>query len=455
MPNPIIAIVGRPNVGKSTLFNRISHCRAAITKDVPGVTRDNIYYDAKYNDTNFTIMDTGGLLIGGAGAEDEMSQWIKKGVLLGIDEATVIIHLLDGKEGLMPDDYDIADIIQKSGKQTITVVNKIDAEINLDRIYDFYPIGKELFPVSAEHGFEFDELMEQIVLCLTDYQTIEDYKDFPKIAIIGRQNVGKSTIVNALLGKERMMVSPIGGTTRDAVDSICKYYGKEFVIIDTAGMRKRARVNEDIERMSVTRAIRSIDRCDVAIFVIDANAGIVDQDKKIAGLIEKSGKGMIVVFNKWDLIPENHEERYKTLVTELKRELWFLEYVPIMTVSALTKLRLTKIFPIIENVIEQRKKRITTGELNRLLIGVERNISSHKGKEVKLKYMTQVDIEPPVFAIFSNFPDAVKIQHLRHLERLIRQEYGFEGTPIRVFVKKKPLIERVRRHNLKAEKYSK
>ncbi|MBF0472586.1 MAG: ribosome biogenesis GTPase Der [Nitrospirae bacterium] len=434
MSKPIVAIVGRPNVGKSTLFNRITHSKAAITLDEPGVTRDCICYDARYEDTTFTVMDTGGLLIDG---DDEMALWIKKGVLLGIDEAAVIIHLLDGKDGLMADDFDIAAIIQKSGKKHITVVNKIDFETNLNRIYDFYPIGKELFPVSAEHGFGFEELMEQIVLSLSNYQTIEDDTERIKIAIIGRQNVGKSTIVNALLGRDKMMVSSIGGTTRDAVDSVCRYYGREYIIIDTAGMRKKARVNEDIEHMSVVRAIRAIDRCDIAIFVVDASVGMVDQDKKIAGLIERSGKGMIVLFNKWDLVTE-HEKRYKELSLELQRELWFLEYVPKLTISGLTKLRLTKIFPVIEKIIAERKKRVGTGELNRLIQETARNIASYKGKEVKLKYMTQVTVEPPGFAVFSNFPEAIKVQHLRHIERLIRQEYSFEGTPIRVFVKKNP-----------------
>lgn len=439
MSKPIVAIVGRPNVGKSTLFNRITHSRSAATLNIPGVTRDCNYNDARYNDCSFTVMDSGGINIDG---EDAQSLWIKKTVLQGIDEAAIIIHLLDGKEGLMPDDHDIAEIIQKSGKKTITAINKIDFETNLDRIYDFYPIGRDIFPVSAEHGYGMEELMEQIVLLLDNYQTKKDDKKTDldqgqtvKIAILGRQNVGKSTIVNALLGKERMMVSPIGGTTRDAVDSVCRYYGKEFIIIDTAGMRKKARVNEDIEHMSVIRAIRSIDRCDIVIFVIDAQAGIVEQDKKIAGLIERSGKGMIVLFNKWDLITE-HEQRYKTLVKELQRELWFLEYVPILTISGLTKLRLTKIFPIIEHIQKERKKRIGTGQLNRLIETAQRNIASYKGREVKIKYMTQVSIEPPQFTIFSNFPEAIKTRHLRHIERLIREEYSFEGTPIRVFVKK-------------------
>ncbi len=434
MPKPIVVIVGRPNVGKSTLFNRMTESHTAIVEDIPGVTRDRNYLDAEWEDKQFVVVDTGGFYPEPA---DDIFSDIKEQALFAMEEGDVVIHLLDGKDGLTPADMELARAVRVSGKKVLWAVNKIDGPTREDRLYDFFPIGtEELWPLSAATGYGYDDFMDKLVELLPAYK--EEKISYPKIAVVGRPNVGKSTLVNALLSKNRMIVGPVPGTTRDSVDSICTYYGKKYLLIDTAGIRKKDRHGYSIDRFAMVRAIRSIERCDVALIVVDAGSGIVDQDRKIAGIVQEYGKGSVFLLNKWDLIAEP-EVAYKRFGSEMKRKLWFMQHSPLLTVSALEKKRVTKIFPVVDEIIDERKKRIPTAELNKRL---EDRISAisfpmFKGKTVKVSYITQVKTEPPAFAVFTNFPAALKDEHIRHIERIVRTYFPFKGTPIRIYLKAK------------------
>jgi len=434
MAKPIVVIVGRPNVGKSTLFNRMTRSRAAIVEDIPGVTRDRNYQDAEWEGKKFVVVDTGGFYI--EPPEDIFLQ-IKEQAMFAIDEGDAIIHLLDGKDGLTPSDKELARLLRASGKKVLWAVNKIDAPTREDRIYDFYPIGTEdLWPVSAATGYGYDDFMEKLISILPSYA--EEKIDYPKIAVVGRPNVGKSTLINTLLGKKRMIVSPVPGTTRDSIDSICTYYGRKYLLIDTAGIRRKDKFCYSIQRFSMVRAIRSIERCDIALCILDAAEGIVEQDQKIAGIIEGYGKGAIFLLNKWDLI-KAPEKTYERLGNELSRKMWFMQYAPVLTVSALQKKRITMIFPIIDNIIIGRKKRIPTADLNKFFRGFVSSISLplHKGKTVKLYYITQVKTEPPAFVVFANYVSAIKESYKKYIEKGLRDRFSFMGTPIRIYVKAK------------------
>jgi GTPase len=434
MSKPIVAIVGRPNVGKSSLFNRMTRAQTAIIEDIPGVTRDRNYMDVEWEGNSFVIVDTGGFYPEPA---DDIFAQIKEQALFAIEEADVIIHLLDGKDGLTPSDMDLARVIRTSGQKVLWAVNKIDGPTREDRLYDFYPIGTEtLIPVSAATGYGYDDFMDELVSLLPEYS--EEKVEYPKIAVVGRPNVGKSTLVNMLLSKRRMIVSPVPGTTRDSVDSICTYYGKKYLLIDTAGLKRKDRLGYSIDRFSMVRAVRSIERCDVALIVIDASAGIVEQDQRIAGIVEEYGKGAIFLFNKWDLVedPENAIRKYGK---ELIRKMFFMQYAPLITVSALEKKRITNLFAVVDEIIAERQKRIRTADLNRSLRDIlsELNLPPYKGKEVKISYITQVKTEPPAFAIFANYPASFKDAHVRHIEKILRNSFSFSGTPIRIFIKAK------------------
>ena len=434
MNKPIVAIVGRPNVGKSSLFNRMTRSQTAIIEDIPGVTRDRNYMDVEWEGKSFAIVDTGGFYPEPA---DDIFAQIKEQALFAIEEADVIIQLLDGKDGLTPSDMELARVIRTSGKKVLWAVNKIDGPTREDRLYDFYPIGtKNLFPVSAATGYEYDDFMDELVSLLPAYS--EEVVAYPKIAVVGRPNVGKSTLVNTLLSKQRMIVSPIPGTTRDSVDSICAYYGKKYMLIDTAGLKRKDRLGYSLERFSMVRAVRSIERCDVALIVIDASAGIVEQDQRIAGIVEEYGKGAIFLFNKWDLVedPENAVRQYGK---ELIRKMFFMQYAPVITVSALEKKRITKLFPVVDDIIAERQKRIKTADLNKSLRDIlnELNLPPYNGKEVKISYITQVKTEPPAFAVFANYPASFKDAHIRRIEKILRNSFSFSGTPIRIFIKAK------------------
>jgi GTP-binding protein len=432
MPKPIVVIVGRPNVGKSTLFNRITGSQVAIVEDIPGVTRDRNYRDAEWDEKGFIVVDTGGFY---PEPPEDIFLHIKEQAVFAIEEADVIIHLLDGKTGLTPSDMELARFLRSSGKKVLWAVNKIDVPRHEERLHDFQPIGTaDLWPISAESGFGYDDFMERLVFLLPSY--VEEKIDYPKIAVVGRPNVGKSTLINMLLGRKRMIVSSVPGTTRDSIDSICTYYGKKYLFIDTAGLRKKSRIGYSIERFSMVRAIRSIERCDVVLIVLDASEGIAEQDQRIAGIVEMYGKGAVFLLNKWDLV-ERPEEEYKRLGKEINRKMWFMHYAPLLTVSAIEKKRITKIFPIIDEIITERRKRIPTAELNKFfresLSGI--SLPTHKGKTVKLYYITQFKTEPPSFVIFANRPSPLKDSHLRYIEKSLREKFVFMGSPVRIFVR--------------------
>jgi GTP-binding protein len=434
MAKPFVVIVGRPNVGKSTLFNRMTRSYTAIVEDLPGVTRDRNYRDAAWEDRKFVVVDTGGFY---PEPPDDIFLQIKEHALFAIEEGDVIIHLLDGKDGLTPADMELARLLRTSGKKVLWTVNKIDGPTREERVYDFYPIGAEkLWPISAKTAYGFDDFMDHIITLFPAYR--EEDTTYTKIAVVGRPNVGKSTLINTLLSKRRMIVSPVPGTTRDSVDSVCTYYRKNYVLIDTAGIRKRDKVGYSIERFSLVRAIKSIERCDIALIVIDAPSGIVEQDQKIAGIVKDYGKGAIFLFNKWDLI-HTPEETYKTLGRMLNEKMWFMQYALVLTISALEKKRVTKIFPIIDTIMQERKKRIPTADLNKFFREALSSMSLplYKGKAVKLSYITQVKTEPPAFVVFANHPHALKDAHIRYIEKSLRNKFVFEGTPIRIYVKPK------------------
>jgi GTP-binding protein len=432
MSKPVVVIVGRPNVGKSTLFNRMTGTHSAIVEDIPGVTRDRNYLDAKWEDKVFMVVDTGGFY---PDPPEDIFAQAKEQAIFAVEEGDIIIHLLDGKDGLTPADMELARLLRASGKKILWAANKIDAPTRDERLYDFYKIGtEELWPVSAATGHGYEEFMDRLGHLLPEYQ--EEVVEYPKIAVVGRPNVGKSTLVNALLGKKRMLVSPVAGTTRDSIDSVCSYHTRKYLMIDTAGLRKKGKVGYSIERFALVRAIRSIERCDVALIVLDASEGITEQDVKIAGIVKEYGKGAIFLLNKWDLVPEP-DEVFKQIVPELARKMWFSPYAPVITISGLARKRITKVFPVIDRIIGERRKRIPTGELNRFFrdfVG-RMLLPMYRGKAVKLYYMTQVREEPPGFVIFCNYPEAVKEQQLRFLEKGLRESFSFEGTPLKIYVR--------------------
>ena len=430
----MVVIVGRPNVGKSTLFNRMTGTHSAIVEDIPGVTRDRNYLEAEWEGKTFLVVDTGGFY---TEPPEDIFKQAKEQALFAIDEGDIIIHLLDGKDGLTPADMELARLLRASGKKILWVVNKIDAYVREDRLYDFYRLGaEELFPLSSVTGHGYEEFMDMLASLLPDFR--EEKADYPKIAVVGRPNVGKSTLVNALTGKTRMVVSPVPGTTRDSVDSICTYHGKKYILIDTAGLRKKGKIGYSIERFAMVRAVRSIERCDVALVVLNMEDGITDQDLKIAGIVKEYNKGAIFLLNKWDTLKEP-EEFFRTITEEMVRKMWFSQYAPVITTSGLVRKRITKVFPVVDKIIEERKKRVKTAELNKFFGSIMAQISlpMYKGKEVKLKYMTQTGTEPPAFVIFANYKDAIKDSHLRFIEKKLREHFGFEGTPMKIFVRPK------------------
>ena len=444
-----VVIVGRPNVGKSTLFNRLIKSNQkikAITDKLPGVTRDINYGLAKWDDREFSVVDTGGFFPDEK-AEDIIQKQMLEQVNMAMSEADLIIHLLDGKEGLLPFDIEIARRLRNTGKDIIWVINKIDNPSKLDKIYEFYSIGTDQFlPISAITGYGIEELIDKILEKIPKYYEIKiETENLPKIAIVGRPNVGKSTIINALLGKKRMIVSPIPGTTRDAVDAVCTYYGKKYLFIDTAGIRRLSYYKNErtqiayVEKLSYFKALRSIERADIAILVIDANEGIVNQYQKIAGIVTEQKKGLILLINKWDLIPnEDKDNRVNFFKNEIKHKLWFVDYAPYLTVSGEDKTRLTKIFPLIDQILEEYHKRVCTSKLNKLFSQRLKDValSSH-GKELRFYYITQVGIKPPTFMTFVNDESAVKQHHIKFIENLLRETFDFKYTPLEIKIKQR------------------
>lgn len=434
---PIVAIVGRPNVGKSTFVNRLLGSRNSIVDDLPGVTRDRIYFDVEWQNKPFTVIDTGGII---PGDEDEIMVSIFDQARIATEEADKIVFIVDGKEGVNPVDFDIANILRQSGKPVIVAVNKLDNPQSLLMVNDFYSLALgEPVGISALHGSGGVGDLLDIITEDFSYEVLEDDDDVIKIAIVGRPNAGKSSIVNSLLNENRVIVSDISGTTRDSIDSRITYKDKEFIIVDTAGIRKKSKVEYGVEKFAVDRAIRSIRDCNVALLVLDAKEGISDQDKKIASTILEAGKGIIIAVNKWDLIENKNSNTINQFDNNLSNEIPFLEFAPKIYISALTKQRLTQIFEKAEEVWEQCTKRVSTGLLNKVVkeLYALNPPSSVKGKRLKIMYTTQSNVCPPTFVIFANNADLLKDHYKRYIENKLREAFGFFGTPIRLLVRER------------------
>jgi len=432
---PIVAIVGRPNVGKSTFFNRITRSKDALVDDFPGVTRDRIYGDAIWNDIGFTLVDTGGFSLED---DDDFAHQTRFQVKQAIEDADVIVALLDGKQGISPFDKDIVEILRSVTKPVFYAVNKIDGPEQEKNIFDFYSLGiKKLYPVSAEHRYGIYDFLDDLILALPEF-VAEKLQDIIKLAVVGRPNVGKSSLINRILGENRLLVSHIPGTTRDAIDTVCDINGKSYLLIDTAGIRRKGKVSKKLEKFSIIKALRSLDRCDVALIVMDADEGTTDQDINIAGYAFERGCGCILLLNKWDLIEKNTHTAKKHY-EQLKMEAKYLSFAPAITISALTGQRVSKIFKLVDEVYGQYAIKIGTGQLNRILErAVEKNEPSlYRGKRLKFYYATQVSAKPPTFICFVNYPDAIHFSYKRYLINQIRAEADLDKTPVRLFFRQR------------------
>lgn len=440
MSKPIVAIVGRENVGKSTLFNRIIGARHAIVEDTPGITRDRLYRDADWLDREFTLIDTGGIKFNTD--KGPIYGKVKQQAELAIEEASVIIFVVDIQDGLTADDEDVADLLRRSGKKIVLAVNKADDFTNPEKllpVYDFYALSLgEPIAISAANALNIGDLLDEVVASLPPAAEQDDEGDRINIAFIGRPNVGKSSLCNRLLGQERVIVSDIPGTTRDSIDTVLEKDGREYVIIDTAGMRRKARINEPVEHYSLSRSLNAIDRCDVAVLVIDADSGIIEMDKKIAGYATEAGKGLLIVVNKWDL-PEKETNTMVKFEQEIKEEFSFASYALNIFVSALSGQRCDKILPLVDFISEQHSRRLQTSQLNEVLReAVALNPPpSDKGRRLKVLYGTQVGVKPPKIVIFLNDPTIMHFSYARYLENKIREAFGFAGTPISLIWRKR------------------
>ena len=425
MKLPTVALVGRPNVGKSTIFNKLVGEKISIIEDTPGVTRDRIYSEASYKNYRFNVIDTGGI----DSSNEEFNDNIKIQAEIAIDEADVVLFVVDGKEGLTSNDYIVRDMLRNSGKKVIVVINKIDNKKTEENIYDFYELGFDSYiPVSGEHGIGFFELFDEIVGNFSPNDNVVEDKRL-KFSVIGRPNVGKSSLINALLNEERVIVSNVAGTTRDAIDTILKYNGEEFIIIDTAGMRKKGKVYENIEKYSLMRSMKAIDRSDLCLLVINAEEGIIEHDKHIAGYVLEKGKGLIIVVNKWDKLENPSIKEY---TQKIRNEFQFLSYAPIVFVSALTKKRIHTIMPEVLKVGENINREISTSLLNDIINEAYLlNIPpSYKGKRLKIYFTNQSGVKPPKFTFHVNNKGLVHFSYERYLENKLRENFELEGTPI-------------------------
>jgi len=438
MSKPVVAIVGRPNVGKSTLFNRIVGGLVAIVENTPGVTRDRLYFDAEWLGKKFTLIDTGGIEF-----KDEttpLSSKMKQQAEIAVDEADVIMFLVDAKSGITPDDQQIARYLRKSSKPVLLVANKVEKFTRFEaEAHEFLPLGfGDPIPISAVHGMNTGDLLDTLVSALPEDAAADYDPDVIKIAVIGRPNVGKSSIVNMLLGEERVIVSDIPGTTRDAIDTPFTYEDRNYVLIDTAGIRRKKKISEVTENYSVVRSFRAVDRSDVVLMVINAIEGVTDQDKKIVGYAHEAGKGLILVINKWDLVIKD-EKTINKYEKDIREELAFVLYAPTQFVSAKTGQRINKIMDLVEFVAEQTSRRISTSTLNNLLREwVHLNPPpSDKGVRLKILYATQSSVQPPTFIFFVNDPELVHFSYKRYLENQLRKNFGFEGSPIRMIMRKR------------------
>ena len=437
MSKPIVAIVGRPNVGKSSLFNILAGSRISIVKDTPGITRDRIYAEGSWLDRNFTIIDTGGIE---PESKDIILSQMREQAQIAIDTADVIVFMVDVKQGLVDSDAKVADMLRRSKKSVILCVNKVDDFKKYGNdVFEFYNLGiGEPISVSAANRLGIGELLDAVVERLPKHDENEEDEDQIKVAIAGKPNVGKSSIINRLIGKDRVIVSEIAGTTRDAVDTVIKHNGKEYVFIDTAGLRRKKKVKEDLEHYMVVRTVAAIERSDVCILVIDAVEGVTEQDAKIAGIAHEAGKAIIIAVNKWDAV-EKDNKTVKKYEKDIRAVLSFIPYADIVFISAETGQRLPKLFEITDSVFESASRRIATGVLNEIMTEAValQQPPIDKGKRLKLFYITQVGIKPPTFVIFVNDKELMHFSYSRYIENRIREAFGFEGTPLRFVIRER------------------
>ena len=426
MKKPVVALVGRPNVGKSTLFNRLVGTKTAIIEDVPGITRDRIYGDVKFGNYHFNLIDTGGIDIG----DESFSEEIKLQVEIAIREADVIVFVVDAKEGITTNDLVVRDMLLKSGKKIVVAINKIDSKLAKDNVYDFYELGFDNYiNISSEQNDGIYELLSEITCEFKEIESEEE--DVIKFSVIGRPNVGKSSLVNAILNEERVIVSSIAGTTRDAIDTPFVYHNQKFVVIDTAGMRKKGKIYETVEKYSLLRSMKAIDRSDVCLLVIDAKEGIIEHDKHIASYAIEAGKPIIIVVNKWDVI-EDKNDQMKNFTKNIRNNFQFMDYAPIVYLSALTRKRLHTLMPQVIKVYQNSTKFISTNLINDCIKDAY-NLNlppSYKGKRLKIYFCNQAKIKPPTFNIQVNSKGLVHFSYQRYLENKIRESFDFEGTPI-------------------------
>ena len=437
MSKPVVAIVGRPNVGKSTLFNVLAGEMISIVKDTPGVTRDRIYADVTWLDKEFTLIDTGGIE---PDSRDVILSQMREQAQIAIETADVIIFITDVRQGLVDADSKVADMLRRSGKPVVLVVNKVDNfEKYMPDVYEFYNLGiGDPVPISAASRLGIGDMLEVVAENFPEGSGEEEEDDRPRIAIVGKPNVGKSSIINKLLGENRVIVSDIAGTTRDAIDTEIVHDGKEYIFIDTAGLRRKSRIKEELERYSIIRTVTAVERADVVLMVIDATEGVTEQDAKIAGIAHERGKGVIIVVNKWDAI-ENNDRTMREYEKDIRHVLSYMPYAEIMYVSALTGQRLNKLYDMIDMVIENQTLRIATGVLNEIMTEAVamQQPPSDKGKRLKLYYITQVSVKPPTFVIFVNDKELMHFSYTRYLENKIREAFGFRGTSLKFFIRER------------------
>ena len=437
MAKPLVAIVGRPNVGKSMLFNKLTGKRLSIVEDTPGVTRDRLYAEAEWRGRSFDLVDTGGIE---PGTDDQILSFMREQAEIAIASATVIVFVCDIRTGMTASDQEVAGMLQRSGKPVVLAVNKMDSTGHTDPdIYEFYNLGLgDPYPVSAVHGHGTGDLLDACFEFFPPEDEKETDDDVVKVAIIGKPNVGKSSLVNRILGQERVIVSDVAGTTRDAVDSYFENERGKYLIIDTAGMRKKSRVDDRVEKFSVLRATLAIERSDVCLIMIDAQEGVTEQDTKVAGLAHEAGKACVIVVNKWDAIEKN-DKTMQRMEEDVRRDLSYMTYAPVLFISALTGKRVDKLFDLIDSVVEQAAMRIPTGVLNQVLNDAQARVQppTDKGKRLKIYYMTQVGVKPPHFVIFCNDAQLFHFSYQRYIENQIRATFGLNGTPVRITIRQK------------------